>query len=198
MNNSIRLLITSCVNSVIKLFQENPCDFLSKREIQAFLHSYLRVFVREKVSLPHPFGDEAGGGWIETSIIRSEFPSLGRFDISVLHPEIGRRKSNIKMGKDRWNLPLLGAIDLEFCEAGGQFYKRLHSFTWKMDRLSGFKDTNENKPLFEFGLALFFSQMSLDSIRKDGFGIVEVSEVEEVHGVTGYIIETVLKKLATY
>ena len=185
MTDSVRSRTTSCVNSVINLFQENPYDFLSKREIQTLLHSYLKTFIKETITLPHPSGDRSREEWIRTSIIRSEYPAIGRFDISVIHPEIGRKKNN----NDLWDQPLLGAIDLEFCKAGEPFYKTLHSFIWKMDRFHGFKDTSKNKSLFQFGLALLFSQTGLSLTSESPLQIGEVSEIEEVSGITGYIVD---------
>ena len=185
MSDSVRSRTTSCVNSVINLFQENPYDFLSKREIQTLLHTYLKTFIKETITLPHPSGDRSREEWIRTSIIRSEYPSLGSFDISVIHPEIGRNM----ISNDLWDQPLLGAIDLEFCKAGDPFYKTLHSFIWRMDRFHGFRDTNKYKSLFQFGLALLFSQTGLSLTSESPLQIGEVSEIEEVSGITGYIVD---------
>ena len=194
MNNRIRSRVTSCINSFIKLFQENPYDFLYEAEIQAILYAQMKATLAgDDVRLPVVYHrDTIGKDFVQTGIVRAEYPfAPARFDIAIIHPDskIQKREGNGFKNDAFWSQDLLGAIEIKYCQLGERLTYKISNLTADMNKLRDYKNP-ENQNRFHFGLALLFIQqdhLKIDPVT-ERLKTEKVSEVGLVSGVEAYVI----------
>ncbi|MFX0204272.1 MAG: hypothetical protein ACFFCW_49880 [Candidatus Hodarchaeota archaeon] len=200
MSNSIPSCVTRCINSFIKLFQKNACDFLYEEEIRAILYAQVRdALAGESVRLPVViYRDEISKDFVQIGIVRAEYPSpppgrgrIGKFDIAIIHPDskIPKREGDRPRWESFWNQDLLGAIEIKYCQIGEKLTYKISDLIGDMNKLQDYKNP-EDQDRFEFGLALLFLQqdhLSIDPVT-ERLKTEEVSKVGLVSGIEAYVI----------
>jgi len=185
--------IISSVNYIIELFQENPFNFLYESEIQAVLYSKLNADANKKIELPVEMEEslkEIGKDSITTNIVRAEYPSGKRFDIAIIHPDSKRHRGKGDLNEAFWNENILGAIELKYCQLHQGHFVQLMGFKDNLKKLEEFKNP-ESRFELKIGLALLFvqeRQISEYYVEKAGLELVEITQIEQISVIEGYII----------
>jgi hypothetical protein len=198
--------ITLCLNAFIKVFQNNPFEFLFESDIQARLYSILRERVRHEVALPVVYHKERmGSNTITTSIIKTEYPSKtkvgGKFDIAVIHPDSRKKLGEEEIGDGAlndafWNQNLLGTIEIKYGQVGLELKRELGRLWRDVRKLQGYNSNPQAEFRIQFKLALLFIQFlngSMHPTIADYFGTKHlkaeiVSEIGKLSDTECYII----------
>jgi len=199
---SIQLRLTSCLNSVIQSFRENPFDFLYEIELQATLYSDLKKTITETIEAPVVIHrNKIGKEWVPINLIRMEYPGVtktgGLFDIAVIHPD-SKRKASMEENYENdafWNQNLLGVVEIKYCLIGYNLNRTLKSFWQDIKKLKEYHNP-EKEFTIQFRLALLFIQLFDESMHSIISRYLERNElkcrivtgINEVCGIEAYII----------
>jgi hypothetical protein len=203
--NSIGPKVIEGLNYFIKIFRENPFDFLSESDIQAAIYSILHEQIKEPFYMKvetlknRKLIDK---DQVLTNLVKTQYPAKkrqepteGLFDVAIIHPDSKIPPSQTNEGW--WNQKLLGAIEIKYFQG-----------TNKKENVSGLKEDllklknyeNDHKDKFKFGLALLFIQfgdinINRNLIEKQNMRTEEINDIRDIFGIGGYIIskETVRK-----
>ena len=179
--------ITKSINSFIHDdFQPNPFDYLYEADIQSAMWSRLKNDLNIKIKWEiedEEIIKKIGRKYIETSIVKAEYPHQNRFDIGIISPN---SMSILKKGEKLegfWNQKLLLAIELKYLQYGLNPNRMFKGFLDDMDNT--FIELANN---LELGLALLFVQSGDPQEIYDKLKLVPVEGIEMLSDVKGYFV----------
>ena len=165
-------VVKATLMSFVKIFQNNPFDFLYETDIQASIYSKLFY----EFSLLRQSKPMTGEKWIEehyrdgsfvtTNIVKTEYPSGIRFDIAVLDPGLQYVKCTPQMSNDMfWSQPVLIAIELKYCMLGDNANSKKNSCLSDLEKLKRYQADHPQPDRF-CGLAVLFIMSYNENCRR--------------------------------
>jgi len=159
----------------IKNFQNNPFEYFYEEDLRASLQNLLISEINIRIDFPTKiYSKVLGTNYINSSIVKSEYPSFRRFDIAVL---------GYNDDADFYNQPVNVAIEL-----------KLGSHLIYSDKTAGFKSDimklkdylNSHRNERFTGLAIYFCQTEIkkndiDEWYKDLSRIISSIEVTQLN-----------------
>jgi hypothetical protein len=200
--NSIGPKVIEGLNYFIKIFRENPFDFLSESDIQAAIYSILHEQIKEPFYMKvetlknRKLIDK---DQILTNLVKTQYPAISKkletrrvFDIAIIHPDSKISKTELNTNEAWWNQELLGAIEIKYFQ-GTNENGAVRGLREDLVKLKN-HHKKESEDKFEFGLALLFIQfgdrkINRDIIEKQNMTITgKTNDIKDIFGIGGYII----------
>lgn len=167
-----KIVIESCLQLFFHRFQTNPFNYLYESDLQAHLNTMLDTSIGRStriVGIGKYYDTKA---FIETSIVKTEYPSGNRFDIAVIdpdgqpdYPEVNTKK--LKHEKF-WVLPIRTAIEIKYCQLGDRLSDRLNQLYADVNKINNYRIKN-NRVNKTNGICLLFVQAD------------KISQFERIH-----------------
>jgi hypothetical protein len=199
-------LVYAAIEEIAREFCENPFMYLYESDLQSRLTSILYLSTRSMlISLdarsrkPACFGDRTT---IQTSILKTEYPSigvvsslvptpvrrLGRFDIALIDEENPVRYTQGMTNDVFWTQPVRVGIEIKYWQGGEPKRSRLAGLQGDLDKLATYGSRPDLSPRF-LGIALLFIQSYADTVQAADVpkGLVEGLRPQAT-GIVGHII----------
>lgn len=154
------------IELVSREFCENPFMYLYEADLQSRLKSVLedltkaiRVSLDARYRKPVCYG---GRTEISTSIVKAEYPSIGRFDIALIDAERPLRHAEGMTNDVFWTQPVRVGIEIKYWQAGESKRSRLDDLQDDLNKLALY---NKHQSGSFLGIALLFIQSHTDMVR---------------------------------
>jgi hypothetical protein len=180
--------IRSVLIKFIKNFQNNPFQYFYEEDIRASLYVLLKSEINIMRNFPTKIYSEGlGRDLINTSIVKSEYPSFSRFDIAILR---------CSEETDYYNQPVDIAIELKL-GSHKIFSDQTAGFKSDINKLKKYKNNHTNENFT--GLAIYFCQTDIEGAEIDEwykdlskkFELVEINQLLfETNKVYAIIVPT--------
>jgi hypothetical protein len=188
--------IRQSLEAVTFQFQKNPFDFLYESDLHCFLYAELfkrlsndRTHIQCGYNEPPSYVNR---DYIETTIVKSEYPSVVKYDIALLdgdspiHFDAQTSRTEGWKNDPLWIQPLQAIIELKFLQPGDDRADKKNAFRSDIERLLAYKKNHRTAKPF-LGICILF----VSDYRVDGSAFVFGHESpfdSIVEGVWGIVV----------
>jgi hypothetical protein len=188
-------VVHSTIEKFASVFRENTFHFLYESDIQAFLFYELFKSINKNIMIEYDVYSRDNykqERFIETSIVKTEYPTTTRFDLAIIDDSSNYHKDDVKKirtdnelkNEAFWSLPVKIGIEIKYCQLGQKPFDIFNLLKKDLEKLSRYPKNGR-----EFhGIGLLFFQSYSDKIQFEINDILnqEVPELKE--GIEFWII----------
>lgn len=132
--------------------------------------------------------------FIETSIVKTEYPTTTRFDIAIIDDSSNYHKDDVKKirtdnnlkNEAFWSLPVKIGIEIKYCQSGQKPSDIFNLLGRDLEKLSEYKYAKNEKKFH--GIGLLFVQSYSDKIQSEVKYILKQDLQQLKHGFEFWII----------
>ncbi len=188
-------VVHSTIEKFVSFFRENTFHFLYESDIQAFLFYELFKSINRNIMIEYDVYSRdhyKQERFLETSIIKTEYPTITRFDIAIIDDSSNYYKDDVKKirtdnelkNEAFWSLPVKIGIEIKYCQLGQKPSDIFNLLKRDLEKLSNYPKKTEKF----HGIGLLFVQSYSDKIQSEINDILDQQLPESKDRIEFWII----------